>query len=153
MFFIDKFGTLRGALANGLLWGLGFAACGAAMLSAIWITGHAPPRADPLAIVVLSIKFGFFGVFSGIAFSLLLALLRRREATLGMGWVRFAVIGAVATGLFVPSFMQFLNIVSGDGPVPMRDVTDDAVWATAFGGVAAVLTYAVARRARTRGPV
>jgi hypothetical protein len=40
-----------------------------------------------------------------------------------------------------------MNLLSGDGPVAWGLVTDDAIWATAFGAAAAAGSILLARRA------
>jgi hypothetical protein len=48
--------------------------------------------------------------------------------------------------VFVPLFLQAMNILSGDGMVPWRLVLDDAIWTAVFGGVVAGGTLKLAQR-------
>jgi hypothetical protein len=50
----------------------------------------------------------------------------------------------------VPLFLQFMNVLSGDGPVAWGLVRDDAVLGFVFGAVASAGTLLVAQRT-TRG--
>jgi hypothetical protein len=52
----------------------------------------------------------------------------------------------VVTGVFVPLFLQAMNLLSGDGVVPWRLVLDDALWTAVFGGVVAGGTLKLAQR-------
>ena len=58
-----------------------------------------------------------------------------------------ARLGAVVGGVGVPLFLQSMNVLTGDGPIAWGLVTDDAIWAMLFGGVAAAGSILLARRA------
>jgi len=51
--------------------------------------------------------------------------------------IRAGIVGGVVTGLFVPLFLQAMNLLSGDGFVPWELVLDDGLWTAVFGSVAA----------------
>jgi hypothetical protein len=53
----------------------------------------------------------------------------------------------VVTGVFVPLFLQLMNLISGDGLVPWHLVLDDGVWGAVFGGVVAAGSLKLAQRA------
>jgi hypothetical protein len=54
--------------------------------------------------------------------------------------------------VFVPLFLQAMNLISGDGLVPWRLVLDDALWTAVFGGVVAGGSLRLAQRADTVAP-
>jgi hypothetical protein len=66
--------------------------------------------------------------------------------------VRFGIAGGIATGVFVPLFLQAMNVISGDGMVPWRLVLDDALWTAVFGGVVAGGSLRLAQRADDIAP-
>ena len=139
---------LRAALRNALLWGLGWSAAGLAMLLILGALGRLPDADAWLEGLGIVLKLGIWGVFSGIAFAGLMRLLYHGRRLSDISWVKFGLLGGVATGLFVPLFMQLLNVLSGDGPVAWHLVTDDAVWATVAGALAAGGSLKLAQRAQ-----
>ena len=91
-------------------------------------------------------RFALWAVICTVFLAGLGALLYRRRPPPAPGTVRVAIAGGLATAVFVPLFMQLLNVVSGDGLVAWRLVMDDAAWAAIFGAVGAVLLLKLARR-------
>jgi len=139
---------LRAALRNALLWGLGWSAAGLTMLLILGALGRLPDATAWLEGLGIVIRLGIWGVFSGIAFAGLMRLLYHGRRLSDISWVRFGLLGGIATGVFVPLFMQVLNVLSGDGPVAWHLVTDDAVWATVAGALAAGGSLRLAQRAQ-----
>ena len=139
---------LRAALRNALLWGLGWSAAGLTMLLILGALGRLPDATAWLEGLGIVVKLGVWGVFAGIAFAGLMRLLYHGRRLSDISWVRFGLLGGIATGVFVPLFMQVLNVLSGDGPVAWHLVTDDAVWATVAGALAAGGSLRLAQRAQ-----
>ncbi len=137
---------LRGAIGNAILWGAGWSALGLGVLAALRLAGAAPDL-SVLDGVGLVAKFGIIGVVTGTAFSAAIGLLYRHRRLQDISAVRFGIGGAVLAGVFVPTFFQVMNVLSGDGMVPMQYVLDDSVWATVFGGIAAAGSLKLAQRA------
>jgi hypothetical protein len=135
---------LRGALGNALLWGAAWSALGftvATTLSGSWLTG-----------LVLSVKFGVIGVLAGAAFSSVVPLVYHGRRVSEMSPVRFGIAGGIVAGLFVPAFLQSMNVLSGGGPIAWGLVLDDAPVAAVFGAVAAGASLALAKRADALAP-
>ena len=144
----DTFRRLRAALRNALLWGLGWSAAGLGVLLLLGVLGRLPDANAWLEGLGIVVKLGIWGVFAGIAFAGVMRLLYHGRRLSDINWVKFGILGGIATGIFVPLFMQVLNIISGDGPVAWHLVTDDAVWATAAGALAAGGSLKLAQRAQ-----
>jgi hypothetical protein len=142
----DKGRRLRAVLRNALMWGLGWSAAAFVVTTTMWLTGNIR-EASLFEVVGLSIKFGVWGTIAGGVFSGIIGLLYRGRRLSEISWVRFGLGGAVVTGLFVPLFMQVMNVLSGDGMVPWNLVTDDAVITGVFGGLAAAVSLKLAQRA------
>ena len=70
-----------------------------------------------------------------------------------ISWLRFGIGGAVLAGLFVPSFLQTMNLLTGGGLVPWSLVFDDAVYSGLFGGITAAGTMILAQRDEAKHPV
>ena len=92
-------------------------------------------------------RFGIIGAAMGAAFSAVVRLSFRGRRLADISPLRFGLLGAVVGGVGVPLFLQTMNVLSGDGPIAWGLVTDDGVWATVFGGVAAAGSILLARRA------
>ena len=80
-------------------------------------------------------------------------LLYRGKRLSEISWVRFGIGAAVLTGLFVPAFLQTMNLVSGGELVPWSLVFDDLVFSAVFGGVTAAGTMLLAQRHEAAHPV
>ena len=148
----DSFRRLRGALGNALVWGAGWSAAAFAVMVTMRLAG-AMSDASWLQMFALAVKFGVIGTIAGGAFSAVIGLVYRGRRLSEINWIRFALGGAVVTGVFVPLFLQTMNLLSGDGLVPWALVTDDAVLTAVFGGVAAACSLRLAQwaDARVRG--
>ncbi|MBY6203815.1 hypothetical protein [Halomonas denitrificans] len=137
---------LPGGLVHAGLWGLVFGLIGSVL--ALMAVADAPDGAGSGGVLALSLalRFALFGVLSGALFWWITGLLFRRERFVRFG--RFPVLlgGAAGTAVFVPLFLQTMNLLSGDGPVAWHLVLDDSVWAFVFGGVAALGSLELARR-------
>lgn len=138
--FAGKSRRLRGALGNALLWGAAWSALGFAAVSAL--TGSL------LNGLVFAPRFGIIGVVTGAAFSSLVPLLYRGRRLSEISPVRFGMAGGLVAGVFMPLFLQTMNVLSG-GPIPWSLVLDDAPLAAVLGGIAAGGSLALAQRART----
>ena len=126
---------LRGALGNAVAWGLGWFTAGFALFAALRVVGvFNYSWADAL---IYAIRAGIVGAATGGAFSVVIALLYKGRRLSELSWWRFGIGGGVLTGLFVPLFLQTMNLLSGDGLVPWELVLDDGLSMALFGGVAA----------------
>ena len=129
------FRRLRGALGNALVWGVGWFTAGLVLFATLRLAGIvSSPWTE---VLELAGKAGIIGGIAGGAFSSVIRLLFHGRRLSEISWVRFGIIGGVVTGLFVPLFMQTMNLLSGDGLVPWELVLDDALLTAVFGGAAA----------------
>jgi hypothetical protein len=126
---------LRGALGNALAWGVGWFTAGFALFAALRVVGIFDYSwAEAL---VYALRAGIVGAATGGAFSVVIALLYKGRRLSELSWIRFGIGGGIVTGLFVPLFLQTMNLLSGDGLVPWELVLDDGLTMALFGGVAA----------------
>jgi hypothetical protein len=142
----NRWRRLRAAVGNALVWGAGWSAAAFAVLVTMRLAGAAPD-VSWLYVVGLAARFGIVGTIAGGAFSAVIGVLYRGRRLSEISWLRFGIGGAVITGVFVPLFLQAMNLLSGDGLVSWGLVLDDAVITAAFGGVAAALSLKLAQRA------
>lgn len=145
------FRRLRGAVGNALVWGVGWAALGIAVFAGLKVSGALPESARWLDSLLIAARLGFAGGITGGAFSLFIGLVYRGRRLSDIPAVRFGVGGGILAGVFVPAFLQTMNVLSGGGPVPMALVLDDALLAALFGGVAAGVSLKLAQRAELSG--
>ena len=119
------FRRLRGALGNALVWGVGWVTVGLALLATLRVVGvFTFPWVE---LISFAIRLGIVGAVTGGAFAVVIRLLYHGRRLSEISWVRFGLGAAVVTGLFVPLFLQTMNLLSGDGLVPWELVLDDAL--------------------------
>ncbi len=148
----EIFRRLRGALGNALVWGAGWFVAGLALFAGLRVVGVLPPSFSWVEVFEYAVRAGIVGVAAGGAFSIVIGLLYRGRRLSEISWVRFGIAGGVVTGLFVPLFLQAMNLLSGDGLVPWELVLDDGLWTAVFGGVAAGGTLKLAQLGETGLP-
>jgi len=146
MFADSKFRRLRAALGNALVWGAGWSGFALVVFYTLRLTGILNGT-HWLDGIVLGAKFGILGAFCGAAFSSFMRLVYKGQRLSEISWWRFGITGGVATGLAVPAFLQTMNFLSGDGPVPIGLVLDDALITAVFGGAAAAGSLKLAQLA------
>ena len=139
---------MRDAMRNGLLWSLGWSGFVLVVFVIVKLAGVVPDKATWTNGLVLAFRFAIVGFVTGAAFVPLIRFVYHRQRLAQVGTLRFAIIGGCIAGLFVPIFLQTMNVISGDGMVPWRLVLDDALWATCFGAVAAAVSHRLARRSQ-----
>ena len=141
-----RFRIFRGLLRNALVWGAGFAVGGFGVFTVLKLAGVFP-NAHWLWGAGLAARMGIVGFVAGGAFSTIIRLVYHGRRLRDINWVRFAVAGGVVTGVFVPLFLQTMNLLTDGHLVPWRLVLDDGIWATVFGAVAAGASLKLAQRA------
>ncbi len=139
---------LRKGMVNACLWGLIFGLIGAGLV--LMVVAEAPDGTSSRWLPALSLiaRFAMFGVLSGALFWWAIGLVFQRTRFARFGRLPVFLGGAVGTAVFVPLFMQTMNLLSGDGLVAWGLVLDDSVWAFFFGGVAALASLEFIRRSR-----
>jgi hypothetical protein len=142
---------LRGTVVNALVWGLGWSTAGFAVFVVLRLAGGLPDAVSWTEGLVLALRLGLIGGIAGAMFAGVIRLLYRGRRLSEISWVRFGIAAGVATGVFVPLFLQTMNLLSGDGLVPWRLVLDDGVWTAVFGAAAGGGTLRLAQHAALRG--
>ena len=118
------------------------------VIATMRVVGFAPASFNWIGAFGLAARFGIVGFVSGGAFSVAIGVLYRGERLAQISAVRFGLLGGLITGIFVPLFLQTMNIVSGDGMVPWNLVTDDGLITAVFGGAAAGISLKLAQLAK-----
>jgi hypothetical protein len=138
---------LRGVARNALVWGAGWFVAAMVMMTAMRAFGMLPAGVRWIDEVGMAIKFAIFGVLAGAVFSSVVRVVYRGWRLSEMHALRFGLLGAAVTAVFVPLFMQTMNLLSGDGLVAWSLVLDDVPFTAIFGGLAASGSLWLAQRA------
>jgi hypothetical protein len=143
-----RFKRLRGVLGNAMVWGLGWATAAFGIFAFLHVTGNSD-SSSWLDGVELAAKTAIIGAIAGGAFSTVIRVAYRGRRLSEISWVRFGIAGWIATSVFVPLFLQTMNLFSGDGLVAWPLVLDDGLWTGILGGVAAAVSLKLAQVADT----
>lgn len=138
---------LRAVVRNAIVWGIGWGLIGAVVVTAMLVTGNAPPDATWFRAIGLAVRVGVVGSFAGAIFAAATILLYRGRRMREMHWARFGIAGAVISATTIPLLLQLLNILSGDGMVAWSELTDDIPLLAVLGGGAAAVWLKLAQRA------
>lgn len=138
---------LRGAIGNAVVWGAGWTVAALAVFAVLKVAGILSPSVIWLDSLLVAARFGFMGGIAGAAISPVISFLYRGRRLRDIRAVRFGIGGGIAAGLFVPAFLQAMNVLSGGAPVPMEVIMDDGLLAALFGAVAAGGSLKLAQRA------
>ena len=147
------FPRLRAVFRNAAVWGVGWGAIGSALAMTMRFIDNIPFRNAVLDGLGMGIRIAFIGAIAGTAFFAFISLAYRGKKLRDISWVRFGVGGAILAGLFVPSFLQTMNLISGGSLVPWSLVFDDLIFSAAFGGITAAGTMFLAQRYEAAHPV
>ena len=77
------------------------------------VTGILPAEASWLDAIAIAAKLGIIGGVAGVAFSAVVGLLYRGRRLSDISAMRFGVGGGIMAGLFVPVFLQAMNLLYG----------------------------------------
>ncbi|MDF1503294.1 hypothetical protein [Roseisolibacter sp. H3M3-2] len=138
---------LRAAVGNGVLWGAGWGALALLAFPVLRLVGVVPPEIGWLDALGMAIRIGFGGGVVGAAFALFLRLAYRGRRVRDLGVGRFALVGALVAGVFVPLVLQAINLLTGGELVAWREIDGDMVMAAVFGAVMSGGSLWLAQRA------
>lgn len=147
------FTRLRAAFRNAVVWGVGWGAIGSAVAMAMRFIDNIPFRNAVLDGLGMGIRIAFIGAIAGTAFFAFISLAYRGKRLRDISWIRFGIGGAILAGLFVPAFLQTMNLISDGSMVPWNLVFDDLIFSAVFGGITAAGTMFLAQRHEAAYPV
>jgi len=151
----DPFRTIKAVFKTALAWGFVLGVI-ASPLIALWVFFVPGPGDHTLlerignalyAGVGMGARFAIAGAFLGTLFAATLRLSFRGKRVSDLRPGKSALIGGVVSAVVMPLFYQFLNILSGDGPVAWNLLYDDIPFFAIAGAAGAGLTVWIARRA------
>ena len=151
---------VRAVLRTALTWGAAWAAAGGALVALLGLFQSNPaveslPERIGLSIlggIGWGIRFGIAGAVIGTVFSAAVRITYMGRRLRDINPASFAALGAVVGGVGVPLYLQLMNVLTGGSPIAWGLVSDDAVWASVFGAVAAGGSILLARRAEALAP-
>lgn len=138
---------LRGVIGSAVIWG---AACATVFLSG-WLivraAGGLPSSLGVLDGVGMAIRVGVMGGIAGGAVATFIGFMYRGRRLASIDWRRFGLVAGLATAVFVPSFMQVMNLLSGSGMVAWNLIDGDTLFMGVCGGIIAAGTMKLAQHA------
>jgi hypothetical protein len=142
----DRWRRLKGAFGNAFVFAFGWT-IGAFIIWLVLRSAGVVPPLDVLSGIGMSIRFGFVGFLTGFCFPTFMRLIYRGHRLQEISWWKFGLAGGLIAGIFVPTWMQTMNILTGGGGVPFALIRMDIV-ATAFlGAVASAISIKLAQYA------
>jgi hypothetical protein len=148
-----RFPRLRATFRNSVVWGVVWGTFGTAVASVMRLIDKIPFGYALLDGLGMGIRIGFIGAIAGAAFFAFIRIAYRGMRLSEISWLRFGAGGAIVAGLFVPGFLQTMNLLSGGSLVPWHLVLDDGLLSVFFGGITAAGTMMLAQRDEAAHPV
>jgi hypothetical protein len=144
---------LRATLRNSVVWGVGWGIIGTAIATTMRLIDNIPFGYAILDGIGMGIKIAVIGAISGAAFFAFIGVAYRGKRLREISWQRFGLGGFVVAGLFVPAFLQTMNLLTGGELVAWNLLSDDFVFSALFGGITAAGTMILAQRSEAAHPV
>jgi hypothetical protein len=147
-----RFPRLRATFRNSLVWGVVWGTFGSAVATVMRLIDKIPFGYAVLDGIGMGIKIGVIGAIAGAAFFAFISVAYRGKRLSEISWLRFGLGASIVAGLFVPGFLQTMNLLSGGPLVPWHLVFDDLVLSAVFGGITAAGTMFLAQRNEAAHP-
>jgi hypothetical protein len=148
-----RFPRLRATFRNSVVWGVIWGTFGTAVASVMRLIDKIPFGYALLDGLGMGFRIGVMGAITSAAFFAFISVAYRGKRLSEISWLRFGAGGAIVAGLFVPGFLQTMNLLTGGSLVPWHLVLDDFLLATFFGGITAAGTMILAQRDEAAHPV
>jgi hypothetical protein len=149
----NRFVRLRATFRNSLVWAAVWGTLGTGVATVMRLIDEIPFGRALLDGVGMGIRIGVVGAIAGAAFFGFISIAYRGKRLSEISWLRFGVGAAVVVGLFVPAFLQTMNLLTGGELVPWNLLYDDFVLSAVFGGITAAGTMVLAQRDEAAHPV
>jgi MFS family permease len=136
-----------------MVWGVVWGTFGTAVATVMRLIDKIPFGYAVLDGIGMGIRIGVMGGIAAAAFFAFISVAYRGKRLADISWVRFGIGGAIVAGLFVPGFLQTMNLLTGGPLVPWHLLFDDLVLSAVFGGITAGGTMLLAQRNEAAHPV
>ena len=144
---------LRAMFKNAVVWGAGWGILGTAVAAVMRLNDNITPLIALLDGLGMGIRIGIVGGLAGAAFAAFISVAYRGQRISEISWKRFGLGGLVLGGLFVPTFIQTMSILTGGGLVPLTHIANDILYSALFGGITAAGTMKLAQLDEEKNPV
>jgi hypothetical protein len=144
---------LRAIFKNAVVWAVGWGAAGTAVASIMRLFDGIGPLNALLDGIGMGVRIGIAGGIVGAVFAAFISVIYRDKKLSEINWLKFGIGGAVFCGLFLPAFLQTMNLLSGSGFVAWSEINGDALMAAVFGGIIAAGTMKLAQYDAAKNPV
>jgi hypothetical protein len=149
----SRFGRLKAVIKNAVVWGAGWGTLGTVVASLMRLSDGISLPFALLDGLGMGIRIGFMGGLAGALFAAFISIAYRGKRLSEISWLRFGAGGLVFAGVFVPVFMETMNLLTGGGGVPLNLITDDIIMSALFGGITAAGTMKLAQHGADEAPV
>jgi len=149
----SRFPRLRATFRNSVVWGVVWGTFGTAVASAMRLMDKIPLPYALLDGLGMGFRIGVMGAITSAAFFAFISVAYRGKRLSEISWMRFGIGGFIVAGLFVPGFLQAMNLLTGGPLVPWHLLFDDFVFSAFFGGITAAGTMILAQRDEAAHPV
>jgi hypothetical protein len=149
----NRFPRLRATFRNSVVWGVAWGAFGTGVASVMRLIDKIPFGYALLDGLGMGIRIGVVGAIAGAAFFAFIGVAYRGKRLSEISWLRFGAGAAIEAGLFVPAFLQAMNLLTGGNLVPWHLLLDDLLLSAFFGGITAAGTMILAQRDEAAHPV
>lgn len=144
---------LRAIFKNAVVWGGIWGVLGTAVSAIFRLNDNIPLGNAILDGIGMGIRIGVVGALTGAVFATFISIAYRGKNLREISWPKFGLGAALLSGAFVPTWMQTMNLLSGDGLVAFDLINGDIVMAAMFGGITAAGTMLMAQREEAKNPV
>ena len=141
----DLWQRLRGAVGNALVWSVGWALAGVAIISAIYALGFTGGRPFLEAVAAAASSSAVLGFLAGGIFSIYLGAVGRRQQLHELRAGRTAVAAGLLTAVSVPLFRLGLQALGLSFIVPIEVLVITSALPRVLGGLTAFGTIKVAQ--------
>jgi hypothetical protein len=144
---------LRGVIRNAAVWGAVWGGLGTAVATLFRLSDKISPGIALMDGIGMGVRIGVMGAIASGVFATFISLAYSGKRLSEISWVRFGIGGCIVAGVFVPGFLQTMNLITGGGLVPWNLVADDFLFSALFGGITAAGTMKLAQMDEAANPV
>ena len=143
----------RGIIKNAVVWGAGWGVLGTAVATVFRLNDNIKLPFALLDGIGMGVRIGFMGGIVGAVFAAFISIAYRGKRISEINWLRFGLGAFILAGLFVPTFIQVMRLLTGGGLAPFSDINGDMLYSALFGGITAAGTMKLAQMDEKKNPV
>src|SRR4051812_18400439 len=109
----NRFTRWRAAFRNSIAWAAIWGTLGSGVATVMRLADGIPFGRALLDGIGMGVRIGVVGAIAGAAFFAFIGVVYRGKRLAEISWVRFGIGATVLVGLFVPAFLQTMNLLTG----------------------------------------